>query len=62
MRPDLRIVSRVNEAEWQQRISRAGADSPWQKIDAELHEGDVLVILGPDEQVTGIGMRLSGSG
>ncbi len=39
LRPDLRIVSRVNEASWLQRIQRAGADiveSPYQSYGMSL--------------------------
>ncbi len=130
LRPDLRIISRVNEVEWQQRMTHAGAtaamspygdfgaglaasalgkdvvethvlsgyglrsediivgsgsrvigrnpsdlarehddvtilalrrtrsDDPWQPVEAEIREGDVLLLMGSDENVASIGARL----
>jgi voltage-gated potassium channel len=128
--PDLRIVARVNDPDWQQRILRAGAseavspygdfgtglaasalgadlvettsltgyglrtedvivsagsrligqrsetlsldhantmfvvmrrasvDTAWERTDTEIQVGDVVVVLGPDETVAGLGNRL----
>ena len=35
-------------------MRRAVPGEPWQMMDDELREGDLLVILGPDETVTRI--------
>ncbi len=130
LRPDLRIISRVNEVEWQQRMThagasaamspygdfgaglaasalgkdvvdthvlsgyglrsediivgsgsevigrnpsdlsrefddvtilalrRAGSDNPWQPVETPIREGDVLLLMGSDENVASIGARL----
>jgi voltage-gated potassium channel len=51
VRPDIRIVSRVNEAAWLTRIKNAGADvaqSPYESYGASLAESAVSPASSPD--------------
>ena len=57
MRPDLRVVARLNDVAWHDRLVRAGADlvlSPYQAFGttsaaASLEPGDVLMVIGPPD-------------
>jgi len=60
LRPDLRIVARVNELEWQQRIQRAGASaavSPYGDFGAGLASSALGTDLVETHVFSGYGLR-----
>jgi voltage-gated potassium channel len=60
LRPDLRIVSRVNEPDWQQRISRAGASaavSPYGDFGTGLAASALGADLVDTHSLSGYGLR-----